>query len=337
MAVGFLPFLSALFGWVYTLCWSASFYPQPLLNWHRRTTSGTTVDFPFLNVLGSSYSDGRSAMSLMARLTDDCASAGFAAYLASNLAFYYSPVVRAQYAARHHGLPPTVQFNDITFALHALVLSVLTASQYLLARPLWRFAPAVAGARPSRGVLGISAGSLCGVAVVYLLAAAAAARASSSASSSLLAADGLSGLRGQQSAIDPAVDWCELDVVYAVGYVKLLVTLVKYTPQLLANWRNKSTEGWSIWQVLLDLAGGVLSIAQLGIDSWLQGSWSGVTGNPVKFALGNASLVYDSIFIVQHYVVYRGATNGSDKPRWRGVEEPLLGDEGDERRRRRLD
>ncbi|KAL3957802.1 hypothetical protein ACCO45_008380 [Purpureocillium lilacinum] len=287
MAVGFLPFLSALFGWVYTLCWSASFYPQPLLNWHRRTTSGTTVDFPFLNVLG------------------------FAAYLASNLAFYYSPVVRAQYAARHHGLPPTVQFNDITFALHALVLSVLTASQYLLARPLWRFAPAVAGARPSRGVLGISAGSLCGVAVVYLLAAAAAARASSSASSSLLAADGLSGLRGQQSAIDPAVDWCELDVVYAVGYVKLLVTLVKYTPQLLANWRNKSTEGWSIWQVLLDLAGG--------------------------FALGNASLVYDSIFIVQHYVVYRGATNGSDKPRWRGVEEPLLGDEGDERRRRRLD
>jgi cystinosin len=47
-----LDVLSALFGWVYFLCWSASFYPQPLLNWGRASTSGTTVDFPFLNVLG---------------------------------------------------------------------------------------------------------------------------------------------------------------------------------------------------------------------------------------------------------------------------------------------
>ncbi|KAJ6438614.1 cystinosin [Purpureocillium lavendulum] len=310
---GFLAFLSALFGWVYTLCWSASFYPQPLLNWRRRSTSGTTVDFPLLNVLG------------------------FAAYLASNLAFYYSPLVRAQYAARHPGLAPTVQFNDITFALHALVLSALTVSQYLFARPLWRFAsrPAV-GARPSRGVLGITAGSFCAVAFTYSLAARARAAAAAS-----------------NKPVDPAADWCELDVVYAVGYVKLLVTLVKYTPQLLANWRNRSTRGWSIWQVLLDLAGGVLSIAQQGVDSWILRDWSGITGNPVKFALGNASLVYDTLFIAQHYVLYRGAAAADDddnsdsaangpKPRWRGPEEPLLGDDGggddgDERRRRRLD
>lgn len=51
---GFLSFLSALFGWVYTLAWSASFYPQPLLNFSRRSTSGTTVDFPLVNILGTS-------------------------------------------------------------------------------------------------------------------------------------------------------------------------------------------------------------------------------------------------------------------------------------------
>lgn len=51
-AMGFLVFLSGLFGWVYFLCWSASFYPQSILNWRRQSTSGTTVDFPFLNVLG---------------------------------------------------------------------------------------------------------------------------------------------------------------------------------------------------------------------------------------------------------------------------------------------
>lgn len=51
--MAFLPFLSAVFGWVYTFCWSASFYPQPLLNFSRRSTSGTTVDFPLINVLGA--------------------------------------------------------------------------------------------------------------------------------------------------------------------------------------------------------------------------------------------------------------------------------------------
>lgn len=50
--VALLPFLSAVFGWVYFVCWSASFYPQALLNWRRRSTSGTTVDFPFINCLG---------------------------------------------------------------------------------------------------------------------------------------------------------------------------------------------------------------------------------------------------------------------------------------------
>lgn len=52
MVVGFFDVLSGLFGWVYTLCWSLSFYPQPLLNFSRKSTSGTTVDFPLINCLG---------------------------------------------------------------------------------------------------------------------------------------------------------------------------------------------------------------------------------------------------------------------------------------------
>lgn len=48
----FLSFVSFVFGWIYFLAWSASFYPQCFLNWRRRSTSGTTVDFPFINVLG---------------------------------------------------------------------------------------------------------------------------------------------------------------------------------------------------------------------------------------------------------------------------------------------
>lgn len=49
----FLPFLSQLFGWVYFFAWSLSFYPQPWLSYSRGTTSGTTIDFPFLNNIGN--------------------------------------------------------------------------------------------------------------------------------------------------------------------------------------------------------------------------------------------------------------------------------------------
>ncbi|QUC18866.1 uncharacterized protein UV8b_03107 [Ustilaginoidea virens] len=279
--MSFLQALSGLVGWIYTFCWSASFYPQLLLNLGNKSTAGTTVDFPFINSLG------------------------FLAYFASNTAFYYSPAIRKQYAARHNRLTPTVQFNDIAFALHASVVSCITLSQYLL-RPLWGFSQTPAH-RPSRFILGVAAGCVAGLVATYLMVASAAAK----------------------GHIDPAEDWCELDVVYALGYVKLIITLVKFTPQILVNYRNKSTKGWSIWQITLDFAGGVLSVAQQAIDSYLQHDWSGLTGNPVKFALGNVSMVYDCVFFAQHYVLYSGshATRGSLE------EDSLLVDE-DERQGR---
>lgn len=41
-----------LCGWLYFIAWSLSFYPQPLLNFRRKTTQGLTPDFPLLNVYG---------------------------------------------------------------------------------------------------------------------------------------------------------------------------------------------------------------------------------------------------------------------------------------------
>lgn len=84
-----------------------------------------------------------------------------------------------------------------------------------------------------------------------------------------------------------------------------MVTIFKYIPQVWANYQRKSTAGWSINQILLDLLGGVLSIAQLVIDSSLQSDWSGITGNPVKLGLANVSIIFDVIFMVQHYILYR--------------------------------
>lgn len=94
------------------------------------------------------------------------------------------------------------------------------------------------------------------------------------------------------------------DQVYAIQYVKLILTVWKYIPQVFANFKRQSTIGWSITQQLLDFSGGILSLLQLLIDSSLQADWSGLTGNPVKFGLANISLVADIIFMTQHYLLY---------------------------------
>jgi cystinosin len=146
MAASFLQTTSAIFGWVYTLCWSLSFYPQPLLNFRRRSTTGTTIDFPAINVIG------------------------FLAYFISNTAFMYSPRIRSEYAARHRGLTPTVQMNDLAFAAHALVLCLLCVSQFVPG--LWGFDRRGRkgwGGRVSSGVSGIIIGSFIGVGIVALI------------------------------------------------------------------------------------------------------------------------------------------------------------------------
>lgn len=95
-----------------------------------------------------------------------------------------------------------------------------------------------------------------------------------------------------------------LTQVYAIQYVKLILTVWKYVPQVFANFKRQSTIGWSITQQLLDFSGGLLSMLQLVIDSSLQADWSGLTGNPVKFGLANISMLFDVIFITQHYILY---------------------------------
>ena len=113
--------------------------------------------------------------------------------------------------------------------------------------------------------------------------------------------------------------------IYAASWVKLIVTCAKYAPQAWHNYRAKSTTGWSILQVLLDLTGGILSITQMIIDSARQADWSGVAGNPVKFWLGNVSIFFDIIFILQHYVLYnKRYQQGKASNRNLGEREPLL-------------
>lgn len=44
---------------------------------------------------------------------------------------------------------------------------------------------------------------------------------------------------------------------------QVLTGVLKYVPQVLLNIRRRSTKGWTIWNVILDLTGGLLSVLQV--------------------------------------------------------------------------
>ncbi len=50
-----------------------------------------------------------------------------------------------------------------------------------------------------------------------------------------------------------------------LGYFKLAISSLKYLPQLYWNYKRKSTAGWSIFNILMDLTGGLFSFGQMGL------------------------------------------------------------------------
>lgn len=205
---------------------------------------------------------------------------GFLCYAIYNSALYWNPTVRQEYALEHGGAMPAVHANDVFFAIHAAALTAVTLFQC--------FIHDRGGQVPSRLSL-IAAGTVVVAATAYGTVVA-------------IVGECVSG------DCDQKWWWKYLSLLswlYFLSFVKLGISLVKYIPQVVLNYKRKSTIGWNIWNVLLDFEGGTLSLAQLLMDSGVTKDWSPVTGNPVKFGLGFTSMFFDVIFMTQHYVLYR--------------------------------
>lgn len=161
-----------------------------------------------------------------------------------NLALYASPTVRDQYAARHDGHYPQVQPNDLAFAGHALLLSLVILSQTALykVRPLRsaleasktfsEFTPSLV----QRGVQHQLSRFHRAVILLILFAVACA---------------GLLAWSGWLLA---------LDLVLLLSAIKLYISAAKLVPQAWYNYRRQSTVGWSIENIVMDMTGGILSL-----------------------------------------------------------------------------
>lgn len=230
--------ISGVIGYIYFVAWSISFYPQIVINWRRKSVVGLSFEYQTLNLLG------------------------FSCYTAYNAGLYWNSDIRAQYAAANNGAEPSVQTNDVFFAIHAVALTLVVLFQIAIYEK--------GGQRVAWWCIGAIAIMLVIIVIVGICVAA------------------------------HASAWfTALNYLIVLSYIKLAITLMKYTPQAILNWRRKSTVGWSIENVLLDITGGSLSLAQALMDNGIKGQWGAILGgNPAKFFLGFTSMVFDVVYIV---------------------------------------
>ena len=126
---------------------------------------------------------------------------GFTFYTIYNILFFASDEIHKEYHTRHPNSSsgPLVQVNDVFFAVHAAIISTFTLTQVYC----WGYTRSPAQF-PSSWTWGIISGSVLAIAIL---------------SGIVLGTDG------------KTAEW--IDVCYALSYVKLICTFVKYVPQVL--------------------------------------------------------------------------------------------------------
>lgn len=222
---------------------------------------------------------------------------GYICYTIYTTNFYWNENVIGEYRNRMskggEGLEEgekkevTVQGNDVAFAIHALIMASVMLSQ-IGSYDTFIVRP------PSRRVYLVLLGTATFCACYLLFT----------------------------WFSDGQVDF--LGFLYVLGMIKICVTIGKYVPQALLNHSRKSTVGWNVLNVILDLTGGVLSLLQLVGDCADMKDWTGISGNPAKLALALVTICFDLIFLVQHYILYPDA---DDRPSY--VPLPVIESTGD--------
>jgi len=197
---------------------------------------------------------------------------GFAFYAAFNCLLFYCPAIQDEYHEAHGaGADIPVKLNDVFFSVHAFAVTALTLVQVVL---FWDYPPL---SKPDLVIR---------VLVLLWLAC-------------ILVAAAILAILIVSSSVMTWLQWLSV-----LSEFKVAISVVKYCPQVWMNFQRKSTVGWNIYNVLLDFTGGFLSVAQLVLDASVTSDWSQVTGDPVKFLLGNISMIFDVIFMIQHYILY---------------------------------
>lgn len=242
--------VSQVVGWIYFAAWSVSFYGQIYENWKHKHIKGLALDYQLYNFTG------------------------FLGYSIYNLWGYIDPAIGV-----------TIQIQDVLFACHAFLATLITIGQVFLYRDK---------EDPSQTVSHTSISiTICiwwGFFVVILI----------------------EQILHLYDPYHPPKDTkFAFNSIFYLGWMKAFISFIKYLPQVLLNIKRKSTKGWSIFNILLDFTGGSFSFIQNIIDS-IYGCGKVISGdggllylNIVKYAISVMSMIFDIIFMIQHYIIYK--------------------------------
>lgn len=202
---------SSVIGYTYTIFWCGSFYPQVVLNFKRKSTEGLSNDFSVINFVG------------------------FLCYATYVCCFYWSEGVQQMYRERHQELTPenelkpasnakiTVQSNDVAFALHSVILSAV-----LLMQVAWYRRPLDDFSSP-HGHSSISVPVMMFILAVF---------------SFVLTYAFLVKVVHEGTAKENVwianISWDYLnwlDFLYFLSMIKVIITIIKYIPQVALNAR----------------------------------------------------------------------------------------------------
>ena len=263
-----LFYLSHIFGWIYFFAWSISFYGQVIENYRRSSVSGLNFDFEIYNLVG------------------------FTTYTIYNIRGYISDNLGTG----------TIEIQDIFFAVHALVLTLVTIIQIL-----YYFDPKDKLQNISQITITIILVMIWGAILLVIVE---------------------SGLEYYDPHVKKDRKYIFNSLVY-MGWCKVFISLIKYIPQVVSNYKRKSTIGWNIHNILLDFTGGTFSFGQNIIDAFRDEFSVTSDGQPkglniAKFALSFISIFFDIIFMTQHYILYRNSNSDlGDKKKEKIDEDPV--------------
>ncbi|KAG9389840.1 cystinosin [Carpediemonas membranifera] len=192
---------------------------------------------------------------------------GFSCYSVYNVSLFFIPPVQDAYLSSHPSIHSRgdipVHLSDVIFSVHAAIITAVTLLQMVIF---------------PTGSQKVDWYSISFIAISVLL---------------IVSPTALAIFR----VIHPFY------IIACLGYVKTVSSLVKYIPQAFMNWRRKSTVGWSIGNILLDISGSGFNLFQTALDATV--THFDILANVPKLSLAAVSAGFDVLFIIQHYVLYR--------------------------------
>jgi cystinosin len=249
----FLYYLSVVFGWIYFVAWSISFYGQLIENFRRKSVKGLNFDFEIYNLVGFT---GYTIYTVRGYIDDNLGTG-------------------------------IVQIQDIFFAAHALLITLITIIQIL-----YFYDPSDKDQKVSNITITIILVMIWGAILLVIVE---------------------NGFEYYDPHVKENRKYIFNSLVY-LGWCKVVISLIKYIPQVVSNFRRRSTIGWNIHNILLDFTGGAFSFGQNIIDSFrdefsITSEDQSKGLNIAKYALSIISMLFDIVFMVQHYILFKNSNS----------------------------